>query len=528
MSVSPLAARSALALSLFCGGLVGCGSTSPNTFSTVSDASGDAASSSDAGPVDAGAADSSAPKDVSAQPTCGDGVVKGGEDCDKAAWTQKSCSTMGFAGGWLGCADDCSFDTADCLGQQGKDVGFGQPCGDEFGDCGAGLTCVIFSESQKSRGYCTAKCSDTLACPGSPAGASCAYELKDGSNICGFLCSDGQPTCPKGLTCTAPASGGGNYCANDPKPVCGNGEREFGEVCDGADLDGLSCAAFGHESGQLQCDKACTFDHSKCSGEFRCLTLPKRDCTAGTACAKVEPFTPVKTADYIVTHGSKKSWLRRDTRMLVQYAAANVRCVLPGSWPLGLGDMSEPDGGTPKAPSGKLRHPSGTHTYGRDLDIAYYQTGTSNNYLRPVCPSTINGKNANHCVGAPTILDAERSALFIMSLLTSSRVRVIGVDGKIGPVLQKAIATLQSKKLISKSAVKRFASKVAWEEVNEKLGWYYFHHHHLHLSTYTTPYSADAPPPPALSADFMHARPTLVPNPLARRLPLARIYKSPR
>jgi len=251
--------------------------------------------------------------------------------------------------------------------------------------------------------------------------------------------------------------------------------------------------------------------------------MPPLLCADGKICSKLEPFKPVKTADYIVTHGASKSWLRRDTRGLVQYATAGVRCILPGSWPLGLGDMSDSAGTTPKTASGKFRHPKSTHNGGRDIDIAYYQTGTANNYLRAVCPHTINGKEAYHCVGAPTTLDVQRSALFIAKLIESPIVRVIGVDGKIGPLLVKAISDLRSKKLISISAAKRFGAKVAWEEVNKKLGWYLHHLHHLHLSTRNTVYGPADPPPPPPQAGHIQA--IVPPRDLPRSLPLVRVYR---
>ncbi len=45
---------------------------------------------------------------------------------------------------------------------------------------------------------------------------------------------------------------------------CGNGERETGEACDGADLGGFTCASIGYASGTLGCEPSCLFDVDAC------------------------------------------------------------------------------------------------------------------------------------------------------------------------------------------------------------------------------------------------------------------------
>jgi hypothetical protein len=51
-----------------------------------------------------------------------------------------------------------------------------------------------------------------------------------------------------------------------PNPVCGNGRREEGEVCDGSDLGGISCASFHLRSGNLTCRSDCSgFDANTCA-----------------------------------------------------------------------------------------------------------------------------------------------------------------------------------------------------------------------------------------------------------------------
>jgi hypothetical protein len=53
--------------------------------------------------------------------------------------------------------------------------------------------------------------------------------------------------------------------------ACGNGVIDPAEQCDGGDLQGFDCEAFGFGGGTLLCDApTCTFDLSMCSGGGNC------------------------------------------------------------------------------------------------------------------------------------------------------------------------------------------------------------------------------------------------------------------
>ena len=52
-------------------------------------------------------------------------------------------------------------------------------------------------------------------------------------------------------------------------PACGNGVIDFGEACDGSDLQGVSCQSFGFRAGRLLCS-GCQFDTSRCSTNKQC------------------------------------------------------------------------------------------------------------------------------------------------------------------------------------------------------------------------------------------------------------------
>ena len=49
-----------------------------------------------------------------------------------------------------------------------------------------------------------------------------------------------------------------------PPSICGNGDVESGEQCDGLDLDGWTCEAMGFNEGTLRCTSGCRLDTSGC------------------------------------------------------------------------------------------------------------------------------------------------------------------------------------------------------------------------------------------------------------------------
>jgi len=172
--------------------------------------------------------------------------------------------------------------------------------------------------------------------------------------------------------------------------------------------------------------------------------------------------------------------------MLIAYATAKVACKTQG-WsfgnvgvPLGLGDMSEANGAIPGTSVGAPGHPDGTHVNGRDIDLGYYQAGTPDNRLRPICDHELGGEDQYHCVAPPDTLDPWRSALFLGFVFEHPRTRVVGVDGKAGPILNTAIERLCADGWLSSDACSRVS--LAFEETDMGYGWYQFHHHHMHVS----------------------------------------------
>jgi hypothetical protein len=227
-------------------------------------------------------------------------------------------------------------------------------------------------------------------------------------------------------------------------------------------------------------------------------------CTGTAAfCGELVPFDPDNNpaaTDYNAALGyidypangetwtnQYRSFIRRDLMMLIKYATAFVACKAAG-WtsgngkPLGLIDMSEANGAIPGTSVGQPGHPSGTHTNGFDIDVAYYQNGTADNKAREVCAHTTNGQEQYHCTATPHLLDTWRNALFVAALHNHPYLRVIGCDGKVGPMVVPAINKLCADGWINNGACKSSTLRLTYEETDQGYGWFLFHHHHMHIS----------------------------------------------
>ncbi len=235
--------------------------------------------------------------------------------------------------------------------------------------------------------------------------------------------------------------------------------------------------------------------------------LPPLECEGSEEyCSEVVFFEPVDGITYLnypengeTDDDQYRSYLRRDLVILVQYAT--YRTVFEtGDWTdefaerLGLGDMSEADGSIPGTSIGSPGHPSGTHENGLDIDIAYFQVEPQNvsmkidgsmvdieaNLLRPMCIHSLFGMEAYRCTEPPLLLDPWRTALFIAYLSEHPRLRVIGVDGQIGPLIDEALDQLVQAGYITSDL--RDQIPLVYEVTDEGMGWFHHHHHHLHVS----------------------------------------------
>ena len=186
---------------------------------------------------------------------------------------------------------------------------------------------------------------------------------------------------------------------------------------------------------------------------------------------------------YFVEHEPHYSNLRREVIYLVREAALRTYNAFPDTNPIATLDMSERDGDTPGRMRGQLRHPEGTHVEGNDIDIAYFQTG-EDNAGRPVCPH-----DNYFCTDDPILLDARRSAYFMVQLFDNPLTRVIGVDPMIRTALLAELDDLVDDELITNAQRSSFNYKLAYGD-----GWP-FHQHHMHFSwSWEAGYERDAGP----------------------------------
>ncbi len=225
-----------------------------------------------------------------------------------------------------------------------------------------------------------------------------------------------------------------------------------------------------------------------------CDNLPSIYCIGNSDyCGELVQFDPPMGEGYIdypmngeTWENQYRSYIRRDLKMLIDYATAKVACKCD-DWsygnfaPLGLIDMSEENGSIPGSSVGYPGHPPGTHENGRDIDTAYYQLYTDDNKGRVV------GLNYDyHLVEPPYNFDKWRTALFISYLSEHPRLRVVGVDGQIGLVLDGTgdqMGTFDD--LVSQGwidPVHREYIPLAYEVEDQGWGWFRFHHHHMHVS----------------------------------------------
>jgi hypothetical protein len=326
-------------------------------------------------------------------------------------------------------------------------------------------------------GICMTKASGACASGGSTA--EC-----DAGSQCWYLSGNSQPLCwPE---CAKYQCGG--MCASD-----GTCEPTASTDCDPTCGLACSCNETSCATGNRCVNGECVPDVGAGPGPGpgpACSTLPTRDCTTG--CSTLTTFSPRTTPHYDdypingeTSTNQYRSYLRQDLKMLVDYATAKTYCktamwTTGNGGALGLGDMSEANGAIPGTSIGSPGHPAGTHTNGYDIDLGYYQIGTADNKLRPICPHLNGTTEANHCTADPDHLDVWRHALFLGHVFESTRTRVIGVDGKAGPQLVSALNTLCMNNWLSTAACNNIV--LAYETTNNNQGWYYFHHHHSHIS----------------------------------------------
>jgi hypothetical protein len=228
-----------------------------------------------------------------------------------------------------------------------------------------------------------------------------------------------------------------------------------------------------------------------------------------------DPSDPYLGDGYRFDSGSNYRWLRRELVMLIRYALHETRLKFADTKALGLIDMCQRDGITPGYDIGKPRHPKSTHDQGGNADIAYYTTLAARgaieyNEARIVCDAAEGSNDGSYCdAGAAQthVVDLPRQVYFMAKLYDHPRVRVIGADQVIGPLLEKEAERQYQAGMITRAERSGFDGKLAYGD-----GWP-FHHHHIHVSmnwwarpASVLPGDADRDPPDGCGLDLARLR----------------------
>ncbi len=205
------------------------------------------------------------------------------------------------------------------------------------------------------------------------------------------------------------------------------------------------------------------------------------------------PDDPYVPDGYTLESYSSYRWLRRELIMLVRHAIHEVQRKYRGTTALGLLDMGDKYAITPGFDVGDPRHPESTHDQGGNIDIAYYQTDGENDGAIVCGPNENTNNDGYFCTSTNGhIVDLPRTAYFMAILAQHPRLRVIGVDQLLAPLIEAAAKKLRDDGDITAKMYTDLTGSLAYGD-----GWP-FHHHHMHVSMRW--WGDDAPQPNALMA----------------------------
>ena len=229
------------------------------------------------------------------QPVCGDGKAEGTEICDGADLKGATCQSLGFLGGTLACAGNCTYDMSGCTSPQcatAADCPQGPPGDCQKAVCTSG-TCGFVADNTEVPADDGNPCTTSTCTNGVPshvnaaAGQSCgAGMVCNGSGGCGVCvpgsqqsCYTGPPgtegvgVCHAGTRTCLPNGSGYGACTGQvvPQPETCNGLDDDcdGTVDDGVDV-GNACNCGGNPGTTICIGAAgicCSLNGTTCCGD---------------------------------------------------------------------------------------------------------------------------------------------------------------------------------------------------------------------------------------------------------------------
>jgi hypothetical protein len=195
-------------------------------------------------------------------PTCGNGDIESGEECDGENHAGRTCDTEEFGGGSLACTSSCTLDVTGCVDGCGNGVVDGTDECDDGAD-----------NSDSAPNACRTTCQSAWC----GDGVVDEQEACDSTDLAGETCV-GLGLLGGDLACAMDCAGF-DVSGCDIATFCGNGVIDPPEVCDGSGLGGATCVSLGFEGGELACAPDCLSLNSDV-----CLRVDGEPCLADAQC----------------------------------------------------------------------------------------------------------------------------------------------------------------------------------------------------------------------------------------------------